>query len=173
MNTIAAKTFFLVAIAITAMKAGNGYPPDNNVKPGNDFKEHTCGIHQFLIVKQGRPDSTAEEKLAKRLADELNSIGVEVNKKEVDALAGAMTKDGQGAVAFAMMISTQIAKLKISQPDNGGPSSKKTNATLKDVHIDSILQNCKKDKNAKLALTQIIVPKLILLKEKNKKANNT
>jgi hypothetical protein len=169
MNTIVPKTFFLCVIAFAGMKAGNSTPLHNNAKYQSLCKQPDYCVEQISFVKQGRPDSTAEEKLLKMLADELNSIGIEISKVDLDAISDALTRGGQGAMALASMISTQIAKLKISPTYNGSPPATKTNATLPDVHIDDLVKNCKKNKNAKLALTQIIVPKLILLQEKNKK----
>lgn len=167
MKNLAFRIFFLCLLTFSCLTPCYCITVNTQIKQNNEFEKQASGIAQISWMKQNRPDSTAEEKMAKRLADELNSMGIEIKEGELNAIADAITKGGKGAMALAMMIVTEIAKVKSVPTNNGSSTANETYTKLPEKYLDDILRNCKTKKNAKLALSQFLVPKLVLQKEKN------
>lgn len=172
MNSIVPKIFLLCAIGFAGMAPDNSQPADRKVKQRPDAIQQTFAVKQISSQKLSQPDSTDEELLARRLADELNNIGIEMNQKDIDSLVQAMSKGGKSAMALAQYLIATIAEQKREPPNDETTPARKPAATLSDQQVNAILQNCKNGKNVNLALTQFLVPRLILLKEENKKNKN-
>ncbi len=172
MTSIVLKIFLIYAIGFAGMTPDNSQSADSKVKKRPAVIQQTFTVKQILSQKWSQPDSTGEELQAKRLADELNNIGIEMNEKDINSLVQAMSKGGRSAMALAQYLIITIAEQKIEPPNDRTTPAIKPAATLTDQQMNAILQNCKNDKNVNLALSQYLVPRLILLKEKNKKNKN-
>jgi hypothetical protein len=162
MHSIVPKIFLLYAIGFAGMTPDNSQPANSKVKKHPDTLQQIFTVKQILSEKRSQPDSTDEERMAKRLADELDNIGIKMNQKDIESLTEGMSKGGKSAMALAQFLIVTIAEQK----------KETAAATLSEQQLNAILQNCKNGKNANLALSQFLVPRFSLLKEKNKKNKN-
>lgn len=169
MNSIGLKVIFLCLATFTGKAPCKSEPIPISEKNSTELKQQFFAGVQISLPEQQQADSTEEEMLTKKLLNELSNSGVELKEEETEAIADAITKGGQGAMALATMITMQIAKLEGKLAEIGKTPTKITQATISDKYIDDILRNCRKRKYVNLALTQILVPKLLLLKEKKRK----
>lgn len=113
--------------------------------------------------------SDSASALAAQLADELKSVGMPVNDKDLDAIANAITGGGAGAMSLAINLVTLIGELKIQNTNPGAPTAQRSTNKLTGSNIDKILQQLKLNKNKSLALSKFLTPRLIKLKQEEDK----
>lgn len=115
---------------------------------------------------QGQNNSSSSDlELVKLLAAELKNAGIPMSSNDLNDLVNAITKGGQGAMAVAMMITAEIAEIKLEQPNQGNTNSTTAKVTLSDTQLNEMIKKISKGKDSTLGISQFLKTKLIQAKK--------
>jgi len=115
---------------------------------------------------QGQNNSSSPDlEMAKKLAAELNNAGIQMSSNELNDLANAITKGGQGAIAVATMISAEIAKIKFKEPSEGNANSTTAKVKLSDKQLNEMIKKISTGKDSTLGISQFLKTKLSQVKK--------
>ena len=88
-----------------------------------------------------------------------------MSSNELNDLANAITKGGQGAIAVATMISAEIAKIKFKEPSEGNANSTTAKVKLSDKQLNEMIKKISTGKDSTLGISQFLKTKLSQVKK--------